>query len=86
MSRADQLRAELALAELEDELVAAKGKVERCEKCGRRVTHDSPDLADLKARVRQARYEARLEREGGATANPATVQVKSSVNKPGGSR
>ena len=45
-----------------------------------------PDLADLKARVRQARYEARLEREGGATANPATVQVKSSVNKPGGSR
>lgn len=50
MSRADDLRAELELAELEEELVAAKA--------------DGDDLTDIKQRVREARFAFRQAREG----------------------
>lgn len=49
MSRADDLRAELALAELEDELVAAKADEDL----------DPEELRDVKNRVRAARQEYR---------------------------
>jgi hypothetical protein len=52
MSRTDELRAELAMAELEDELVAAKaaGKA-------------TPELKDKVRAARQAHREAREEAE-----------------------
>jgi len=54
MSRADDLRAELELAELEDELVAAKAE-----------DGGDPDAyRDLKDRVRAARQAFREAREG----------------------
>jgi hypothetical protein len=55
MARADQLRAELAVVELEDELVAAKAK--------KSVKPD--ELRDIKNKVRAARQAARLQREEG---------------------
>lgn len=70
MGRADELRArfevELVLVELEEELVAAKA--------------DGPAPRDLKQRVRQARQEFRLEREGNAVANPAVIEVTADVS------
>jgi len=54
MARADQLRAELELAELEDELVAAKSKKK------------APDnLREIKDKVRAARQAYRQLREEG---------------------
>lgn len=54
MSRADQLRAELALAELEDQLAAAK--------TDKKVTAD--ELRELKNQVRAARAAHREGRGG----------------------
>jgi hypothetical protein len=55
MSRADDLRAELAMAELEEELVALK------EKPG-----DGERLREVKDELRQARFEQRTAREQAA--------------------
>lgn len=74
MSRAEQIRAryeaELEVAELEDELVAAKesGEVPR----------------ELKLQLREARRQFRLERAGSAQVSPATVEVTAGVNEIGG--
>lgn len=88
MSRVDDLRAayeaELAVAELEDQLVAAKATVERCGECGRRTSVDPPELRDLKTQVRQARRGLRELREGGATASPSTVEVATELPAAGG--
>ena len=54
MSRSDQLRAELEVAELEDQLVAAKANP--------KVKAD--DLTELKNKVRAARQASRELREG----------------------
>lgn len=54
MSRADDLRAELALAELEDELVAAKADDK---------TTDAK-FRDIKNKLREARAAHRQSREG----------------------
>lgn len=74
MSRVEELRArlggELAVAELEDELVAAK------------ESETDPELLrDLKLRLREARREFRTERAGGAAAAPAPVEVATTVEK-----
>lgn len=53
MTRTDQLRAELELAELEDQLAAAKAKNTKPE-----------DLRELKHQVRAARQAHREGREG----------------------
>lgn len=74
MSRAEQIRAryeaELEVAELEDELVAAKeaGEVPR----------------ELKLQLREARRQFRLERAGSAQVSPATVEVVAGVEEIGG--
>lgn len=71
MSRAEEVRAryeaELAVADLEDRLVAAKEAGE--------------PLAELKLELRAARQEYRLQREGAATVNPATVEVSAEVSE-----
>jgi hypothetical protein len=54
MSRADDLRAELELAELEDELVKAKAN--------KKI--DPDELRDIKNQVREARQTYRQAREG----------------------
>lgn len=83
MSRVEELRAkyeaELALAALEDELAAAKGDPDWCTACGRRIGATSPDLADLKLRVREARRAFRAERAGDAAAAPDVIEVTSDV-------
>jgi hypothetical protein len=88
MSRSDEVRAryeaELAVAELEDQLVALKGDVERCGECGRRTSSDSPELRAAKLQLRDARQAFRQARENGAVVNPATVEVTSEVLSPGG--
>lgn len=77
MSRADELRAkyeaEIAMVELEDELIAAK---------------DSGDVSrDLKLQVREARRVFREQRagdpvaEGDAVASPEPIAVKAEVQE-----
>ncbi len=78
MSRADELRAELAVVELEERLVQAKA--------------DGEDHADLKHELREARRVFREGREqsppdiadGDAVARPDTVEVVTGVLSPGG--
>jgi hypothetical protein len=75
VSRVDQVRAryeaEMAVAELEDELVAAKGS-------------GTPDeVRDVKARLREARRAFREQRSGDATAAPETVTVTADVTEAG---
>lgn len=88
MSRADELRAryeaEAAVLEAEDALAAAKATVDRCTECGRRKSADSPELRDVKLRLREARRAFREQREGAATVQPATIEVTSTVPGPGG--
>jgi len=88
VARADELRAayeaELAVVELEDQLAAAKATVERCGECGRRTSADAPELRDLKQELRDARQRFRETREGGAVAQPATIEVVSALPAPGG--
>jgi hypothetical protein len=66
MSRADELRAELALLELEDEYVAAK--------------ESGADREALKALgLREARQAFREQREGATVASPDVIQVTTEV-------
>lgn len=65
MSRVDELRAELAAAELEAQYVAAKPAPERCEACGRRKSvEQSDEFRQLKVDLREARKALRELREG----------------------
>jgi hypothetical protein len=70
VSRADELRAELALLELEDEFVAAKASGE--------VTREQ------KAALREARRAFREQRSGGAVASPDVIETKAVVAESGG--
>ncbi|HLT68884.1 MAG TPA: hypothetical protein VKZ72_01885 [Acidimicrobiales bacterium] len=74
MSKTDELRARLELAELEDELIAAKAS--------------GGASRDLKQRVRQARERYRsMHRSPGGTVGAATAEpaaVKTSVTVQGG--
>lgn len=84
MSRVDELRAQLALAEVEEELTAAKAavntpeitklreKVRKARQELREALAGGPDLTDIKNRVRDARQAAREAREANA---PATEEV-----------
>lgn len=71
MPSADELRAALAVAELEDELAAAK------------LTPEGPS-ADLKLALREARQTYRSMREGypvaEGEARPATIETTTGVN------
>lgn len=77
MSRADELReryeAELAVVELEDELVRLKAE-----------GADNDVLRDCKTRLREARYAFRSQREADAVVTPAAVEAKAAVITPGG--
>ncbi len=72
MPTADELRAALAVAELEEQLAAAK------------ATDDGPS-ADLKLALREARQTYRTMREGypagEGEARPATVETTTTVNE-----
>lgn len=73
MSRAEEIRAryeaELAVAELEDELVDVKAS-------------GTPDeVRDCKLRLREARRVFREQRDGSATASPETVTVTAAVQE-----
>lgn len=74
MPSTEELRAALAAAELEEELVAAKAA--------------GDDTTDLKVRVREARRVYREMRDGrpveAGEARPAAVKTAASVKKPGG--
>jgi hypothetical protein len=80
MGRADELRAELRVLELEERLVEAKEKAK------------PEDLQKAKAALREARREHRTLRAaappeasaGDATVRPAPVRARSSVKQPGG--
>lgn len=84
MSRADELRAQLALAELEEELTQAKAARETPEVAKarkklkaardelRELLAAAPDLTDIKARVREARQAAREARPAPVPAEAAT--------------
>lgn len=83
MSRIDELRAQLALAEVEEELTNAKAAVNTPEIAKlrekvRKARHElrealaqHPDLTEIKDRVRAARQAAREAREANA---PAPVE------------
>lgn len=84
MSRIDELRAQLALAEVEEELTAAKAaistpEITKLREKVRKARHElrealdaaAPDLVDLKARVREARQTHREAREAN---KPAPVE------------
>ncbi len=72
MPTADELRAALAVAELEEQLVAAK------------ATGDGP-TAELKLALRDARQTYRTMREGyqagEGDARPATIETAATVNE-----
>jgi len=72
MPSVDELRAALAVAELEEQLIAAK------------ATDDGP-TAELKLALRDARQTYRLMREGYPTgegeARPATIETAATVNE-----
>jgi hypothetical protein len=69
VSRADEIRAryedELAVAEFEDQLVAAK--------------QDGTVTPEMKLALREARQAYRLRREGSAVAQAETIQTASTV-------
>lgn len=75
MSRADEVRerfdAELAVIELEEELVELK------------ESGDAAALADCKERLREARQAWREQRSGGAVVTPATIETTASVKEVG---
>jgi hypothetical protein len=77
VSRVDELRArlagEIAVAELEDKLIAAKADP--------KVKPEA--LRDLKVRLRQARAEYRTRRAGNGTASAQTVGVSVNVGQEG---
>lgn len=77
MSRADDLRAkyeaELAVVELEEELLALKD-----------ADADPATLRETKLRLREARQAHRLQREGDANATPATIDAVAAVHNPEG--
>ena len=72
MPTADELRAALAVAELEEELAAVKGT-------------DAGPTADLKLALRDARQTYRTMREGypagEGEARPATIETTATVNE-----
>lgn len=85
MGRAEQLRAELAVAELEEELVAVKGDPDA----------DPAQLQATKYALRDARQAFRtlrdgtppedaIEATGDGVARPATIRAKAGVKRPGG--
>lgn len=69
MSKAERLRTELAIAEAEEELRAAKSERTRCEKCGRlnpdtprqskKIAANKANLARVRRPYREAREAAR---------------------------
>lgn len=79
MSRVDDLRAQLELAEVEDELIQAKAERESpaVVKAREKLRHaradlqkllsEGPDLTDIKQRVRAARETARASRSSEPT-------------------
>lgn len=73
MGRREELDAELAVLDLEDELRAAK-----------EYAADGPEYMDLKLRLRQARQVHRTLREGRdpaeGEARPATIETGSEVS------
>jgi hypothetical protein len=87
MGRVEQLRAELAAAELEQELVEAKGDPAT-------PNPDTPEFRELKERTREARRVFRELRAGtppedsvgDAVVRPEPVKVKAKGHSPGGSR
>jgi hypothetical protein len=82
MGRADELRAELAAAELEERLVALKAdpKADPDE-----VQQAKYALRDARRVFRQAREAAPPETAAGdAVARPEPVKAKTSVKRPGG--
>ena len=69
MSRADELRAELELLELEDDFVRAK---------------ESGDVTmEQKLELREARKEFRQRRAGGAQASPDAIEVSTGIAQIG---
>jgi len=74
VSRADELRAryeaEMAVLELEDQLLAAK--------------EDGDVSRDLKLELREARRVFREQRAGDAKASPDTIETTAAVEQPGG--
>lgn len=93
MGRADELKAELEVVELEDELrdLKADPDVPTGERGGPPA---SEEYLQLKEQLREARRRFREMREaappeqapGDATVRPATVRSKTSVKRPGGER
>jgi hypothetical protein len=79
VSRADELRAELEVEELQEQLTAAK-------------QDPKADLQQLKADLREARRRHRTLREaappeaaaGGVVVRPDTVKATTKVKRPGG--
>jgi hypothetical protein len=75
MSRADEVRArfdaELAVVELEEELVALK------------ESGDADALADCKLRLREARQAWRELRAGDAVVTPSTIETTAGVQEVG---
>jgi hypothetical protein len=84
MGRADELRAELAVEELAERLVALKADP--------KVDAGSDEYRQAKEELRAARYRFRSLREaappeesvGDAVARPETIQARTSVKRPGG--
>jgi hypothetical protein len=78
MSRADELRAELAVVELEERLAALKADPDR----------DPEAYRAAKEALRQARVTHRTLRAGKpaeeGVARPSTVKAKAGVKRPGG--
>jgi hypothetical protein len=86
MGRADELRAELAVVELEARLVALKADPA--------VSVDAEEYRACKEALREARLAHRTLREaappedsvGDAVVRPATVEATAGVKRPGGDR
>lgn len=88
MGRADKLRArqeaELAMVELEDELLAHKDDPDR--------PNEGKQYQDLKLKLRRARFQYRTLRDaeppeetgGHATVRPAPIKASAGVKRPGG--
>ena len=74
MSRVDELKAEydaaLAVAKLEDELLALKASGKKPDR-----------LRDVKLELREARRVHRLEREGEGVAAPAAIKASATVKE-----
>ena len=80
MASSEQLRAELEVAELEDELVKAKGE--------KGLDSSKEEHRELKQRLREARQAFREAREGGESADgevrPGTVRASAESKSAGG--